>query len=343
MKILIIRRDNIGDLICTTPLIQALRQHDPDAQIDVLGNSYNVCVLQNNPDVNTVFAYQKLKHRRADQGLWRFISERVRLIYTLRKQHYDYAIMAGSSASKHALRLARQSRAKHLIGYYNDELKWMRAGDSGFATPAFDEHEVLAVHRLASPLGVNGEPPPMRLFADPREQQSARTIVQTHAAQRADKPLIGVHISARMKINQWPAAHFIEWIKRIDARYQARFMLLWTPGVGDDPLYPGDDLKAEQIIAALDKVPIIVQRTDGIAQLIGAEAVCDYIIGCDSGALHIGAALGKQILGLYTDIKIAHWRPWAVRHEALSAKRVEDITVDDAVAAFERLSRTHPS
>jgi heptosyltransferase-3 len=35
-KILIIRRDNIGDLVCTTPLIAALRQRFPAAWLGAL-------------------------------------------------------------------------------------------------------------------------------------------------------------------------------------------------------------------------------------------------------------------------------------------------------------------
>ena len=31
-KILVIRRDNIGDLVCTTPLISALRRRFPEAE-----------------------------------------------------------------------------------------------------------------------------------------------------------------------------------------------------------------------------------------------------------------------------------------------------------------------
>lgn len=44
MKILIIRRDNIGDLICTTPLFEAIRQHYPDAYLAALVNSYNALI-----------------------------------------------------------------------------------------------------------------------------------------------------------------------------------------------------------------------------------------------------------------------------------------------------------
>jgi len=40
-KILLVRNDNVGDLICTTPAIEALRKKYPDAQIDIVVNSYN--------------------------------------------------------------------------------------------------------------------------------------------------------------------------------------------------------------------------------------------------------------------------------------------------------------
>ena len=54
-KILVIRRDNIGDLVCTTPLLAALRARFPDAWIGVLANSYNAPVLSGYPHVNDVF------------------------------------------------------------------------------------------------------------------------------------------------------------------------------------------------------------------------------------------------------------------------------------------------
>src|SRR5690349_13319469 len=40
LRILIVRRDNIGDLVCTTPLIDALRAHLPKAWIAALVTTY---------------------------------------------------------------------------------------------------------------------------------------------------------------------------------------------------------------------------------------------------------------------------------------------------------------
>ena len=68
-RILIVRRDNIGDLVLTTPLIAALRAKKPDAWIGFLANSYNAPVLSGNPHLDAVFAYDKAKHR-PDKSRW---------------------------------------------------------------------------------------------------------------------------------------------------------------------------------------------------------------------------------------------------------------------------------
>jgi hypothetical protein len=62
-KILVIRRDNIGDLVCTTPLIHALRTRFPKARLDLLVNSYNAPLLVGHPDVDHLYVYTKAKHR----------------------------------------------------------------------------------------------------------------------------------------------------------------------------------------------------------------------------------------------------------------------------------------
>ncbi len=60
MKILVIRRDNIGDLVCTTPMLSGLRRRFPGAHIAVLVNSYNAPVLAGNPDIDEVCVYRKV-------------------------------------------------------------------------------------------------------------------------------------------------------------------------------------------------------------------------------------------------------------------------------------------
>ncbi len=63
MKILLVRNDNIGDLINTTPAITALRKYYPKAQIDILVNTENQSAIFNNSNINftesTIKSYTK--------------------------------------------------------------------------------------------------------------------------------------------------------------------------------------------------------------------------------------------------------------------------------------------
>ena len=46
MKILIIKRDKIGDMLLVTPMLEHLRASRPDAQIHMLANDYNAWIVE---------------------------------------------------------------------------------------------------------------------------------------------------------------------------------------------------------------------------------------------------------------------------------------------------------
>src|SRR4051812_2207811 len=151
-RFLIVRRDNIGDLVCTTPLIEALRAAHPKVWIGALVNTYNAEVLARNPALDEVLAYEKLKHRRG--SILSNVLERLRLRSHLRAQEFDAVLVP--SASEQSLRLARSLRAKRII-----------CESSGV-------HEVERTFSLAADLGVEGVPGLMRVFPDPKIVEELR-------------------------------------------------------------------------------------------------------------------------------------------------------------------------
>src|SRR5260370_1714834 len=56
-RILVIRIDFLGDMICTTAFLRELKKHWPDAEIHVLANRSNKAALDGNPDVSAVHTY----------------------------------------------------------------------------------------------------------------------------------------------------------------------------------------------------------------------------------------------------------------------------------------------
>ena len=89
-----VRRDNIGDLVCTTPLLAALRRAWPQAWIGALVNSYNAAVLDRNPDLDEVLVYTKLKHLEAGRSVLGALAGRIGDLWRLRRRRLDCVVLA---------------------------------------------------------------------------------------------------------------------------------------------------------------------------------------------------------------------------------------------------------
>lgn len=338
-RFLVIRRDNIGDLVCTTPLIHALRQHYPTATITALVNSYNAPVLANNPDIDAVFAYTKAKHRPHGTSIAKVYWDRLRLFARLRKFHFDYAILAAPGFQPRLLRLARFAGAKHVLGFIEPGKPDASAIDHAVPYEADKpQHEAEAVFQLLAPLGIKGPPPAAQVFPQPDEV--ARATDALHSAIPARPPLlIGIHISARKASQRWSAQNFATLMKRLHEEHKAAFMLFWSPGETGNPLHPGDDAKAQEITTATTGIPVLAYPTHNLEQLVAGLTLCDMVICSDGGAMHLAAGLGKPILCFFGKSDAKRWHPWGVPHRVLqpTSQNVIDISVEDAMRGFANL------
>ncbi|MBS1141137.1 MAG: hypothetical protein H6R13_2590 [Proteobacteria bacterium] len=316
MNILIIRRDNIGDLVCTTPMLAALRKALPDAWIGVLVNQYNVAVMQGNPDVNEVFAYRKAKHRGPGEGKLGIWLETAGLLWKLRRKGIDVAIVASPGGDRYA----RLVGARRIIA----------------DKPGAPFHEVEAVGKLLAPLGIEPELGPLQLSPVPEVVAAMRPKL----AELAGRKIWAIHLSAREKSRRWPAEKYIELIERL-ASPERGFALFWSPGAADHPAHPGDDEKAAQVLAACSgkgAVPVVTERLE---ELIAALSLCNGFVGADGGAMHLAAALNLKTVALFenSEAKRTRWYPWGARHVLLQPATfaVADIAIDAVEAAVREL------
>ena len=339
-RVLVVRRDNIGDLVCTTPLLQALRARYPGARLAVLVTSYNAAVIDHHPAPDRVYRYTKLKHRGSGGMIFSLLTRRLHMLWHLRREQFDYAILAGAGFQPRVARLVRWLGVRQIVGYVEPGDPRSRLIDIGVRRPSAPLHQVELVFKLLRPLGIEGTPPPVQSFPDPAEVEAARQRLTAHGY-RLGARIVGVHISTRKPSNRWPDEKYVELIRRLHATYSATFVLLWAPGDAANPRHPGDDASAVAIKSALPGVPVVAYPMGPLSQLIADLSLCDLVITSDGGAMHIAAGLGKPILCFFGDTDATHWRPWAVSHELLQppSRRAADISVDEAVRAFERLMR----
>jgi ADP-heptose:LPS heptosyltransferase/O-antigen ligase len=340
MRILVIRRDNIGDLVCTTPLFAALRARYPRAHIAALVNSYNAAVLDGNRDLDAVHVYTKLKHRRPGQSRLGILFWRLRMLARLRREAFDYVVLAKAGFDRQGLSLARQLRRRHVVGF-------LQAGETAHrditlplaGPPRSDLHEVEVMKLLAEKLDARDAPGRLRIYPDPARVQAwgARHPALTKGA------WIAAHIGAREPRRRWPIARWADLVEQLTAAPGMRVLLLWAPGPADDPRHPGDDDKAAAILGQIkNRDCVVAAPTSELPDLIAALALCDAFIGADGGAMHLAAALGLPSVALFdnNEDNKRRWHPWQVPHELVCAsmREVADISVEEVALAWRRLA-----
>lgn len=337
MKVLVIRRDNIGDLICTTPLFQALRCQYPQAYLVALVNSYNAPVILGNPHLNAVFAYTKGKHA-AGESVWQAYLRRAKLLWQLRQMKFDYVILATSGFASRSLNLARILAPRHIVGFVTD-----RAGSARIdcAIPHGEGgklHESEDMFRLLAPLDIAGDIPGLTVVPDAAHVAVLRGQLPAIVVAGAG-PLVALHISARKEKQRWPIEHFAELARRLRADYSARFLIFWSPGDENNPFHPGDDGKAARLLELLTDFPVALVPTQRLAELIAGLSLCDVAVLSDGGAMHVAAGLGKPVVCFFGNSSAERWHPWGVPYELLQkpSRDVSDISVDEAADAFARL------
>ena len=347
-RILVIRRDNIGDLVCTTPLIAALRARYPRAHIAALVNSYNADVLEGNPALDAVHVYTKLKHRAPSETALKVISGKLRLFAALRRQRFDCVLLAKSGFDRQGLALARRIRPRAVVGFAPAD--GHRASGLTHAVPpapAADLHEVEVLARLAASLGVDDALGPLHAYPSPARVAEWRARLPEISGQR-DRKWIALHVSAREPGRHWPAEKFAALIDRLGKAGPIGFVLLWAPGPADDSRHPGDDDKAQAILCgAPEGAPVLAAPTTRLADLIAVLSLCEAFIGADGGALHLATAVGLPIVALFENLehKKRHWHPWRVPYElvAPATRDIADIAVEQVAEAWNRLEGRLPA
>ncbi|MGV0999488.1 MAG: glycosyltransferase family 9 protein [Fluviibacter sp.] len=337
-KILVIRRDNIGDLVCTTPLFSALRVRYPKAQIAALVNTYNAEVLRGNPDLDLVFVYKKLKHVSGSVSRIKAICERISLMMKLRRWNPDVTVLAKAGYDKHGLNFAHQIGARQIVGFLpENSTAGMKLPDIALSTPECTSvHEVEAVHQLLKSLDVHVMPGPLKVY--PNAEVAAKLKEKTPVA----SPCIALHISAREVERRWGLQNFIVLTQNIlEMRPKSQLLLFWAPGKAGDPHHPGDDEAAAELLKVVASDRLIPVATQNLTELIGALSVCDLFIGTDGGALHLAAGLNKPCVALFENLpsKLNHWYPWQVPNRVVhgGGPEVASIRVEQVMSALDAL------
>ncbi|TFZ48235.1 lipopolysaccharide heptosyltransferase family protein [Serratia proteamaculans] len=335
-NILIIRRDNIGDLVCTTPLIEGVKIAYPDAKLYLLINKVSQDVVKNNPHIEKVFVYKKAKHKAKNETTLGVYFERLMIFLKLRKIKFDAAILANPVPCKYSLRLAKMAGISNIIG--------ADLGTADIHHPFRKEnfsgkHQVEHTYSYLSAITEQHIPiPPVRVYLTAEERQQA--------AQRLQKCLppveqvFAVHISSRSPKRRWPIERYAEIINRLLAEQNTGVLIFWSPQGTLTPDDVGDQKRAEQLLALCQNERVALYPTASVRELLAGFDLCDRVLCSDGGQMHLAAALNKDMVVFFGDTDKESWHPWTGRYQILQTESGDciDVSVEDVWQRIQTLN-----
>ena len=301
-KILVIRLDHLGDVAMTRPALQALFNHFPHAQIDLLVPAETAPLLQDSREVRKILTMEHSWFSKSSlKEQWR---EAQNILGHLKEQHYDLGIDFRGDLRN--ILLMAFAGIPERFGYG-------RTGGGFLLTYlgkySRKEHQVELNRKLLRPLGIDEEPAnePF-LYSQSRKLQfweSTGRLLPEGA-----RPRIVIHPGAGYPSKRWPASKFKTLIERILAENLGPIILI---GTETEKNLLSLDVRDPRLIDLRGKT-----RLEELPILLDA---CHVFIGNDSGPSHIAAAQGLPLILLFSGTNDALvWHPWAksialIRHE----------------------------
>jgi heptosyltransferase-2 len=292
-RVLVVRLDEIGDVVMTTPFLRELRQTLPEASITLLVKPSIRNLVALCPYVNEVLTYDRGISRYSGplQGSWRAL----RLAYRhLWARHFDLVIVPRWEIELHHHSLvAYLSGAPVRVGYSQDRIvhggRFSRRFDPLFTHLLTDhtlKHEVERGLDVIRFLGGTARHDRLELWVGEEDESFADEFLASRGIY-PDKTVIALGPGAGLPRRMWPLENFVGLGECLRSKYRARLLILG--GVGEEPL--GEELQrqlGDTVVNAVGRATL--RQTGAILKR------CHLYVGNDAGPMHLAAAAGIPVV-----------------------------------------------
>jgi len=297
-RILVIRTDRIGDVILTLPMLEVLRHNYPEAHIAILVRYYTRELLENNPHVDEVLLY--------DDGV--SMTPLREMAATIRGKNFDVAFLTYPR-----FRLAWLVRLSGVP---------LRIG-TGYRWYSFLLNKRVYVHRkvaerheaeynidLVKAIGCEvGDIPSPRLAVSQRSAEDIKMLLPRLGVSPNGR-LVILHPGSGGSAREWRPENFGQLGRRLARITDVQVVI--TGGAGEETL-------TRQVAGIVGPSTPVV---DGLSlkQYAALTAQASLLVANSTGPLHIAAAVGTPVVGLYpqvTAMNPTRWSPYTTKKRIL--------------------------
>jgi lipopolysaccharide heptosyltransferase I len=306
MHFLVIRLSSIGDIVHTLPAVAALGETFPGAGIDWAIEPRYAPLLQGNPFVKRVLAFDTLGWRRRLASAVT-LEEVARSVFELRELPFD-AVIDFQGLVKSAL-IARLSRARERIGFSEYGLREPLA--AAFYTERVPIREGVHVveESLALVERLGATMPSRERWRFPLPQRAEDDEFVEHQLSRLEaQEFMIINPGGGWTAKRWAPGNYVELIQRLERVLPWRILVTGSPE--EEPLM-------EEIVARARPSRAILFRST-LMQFIALARRAKLFVGGDTGPLHLAAAVGTPIVAIYGPTDPARNGPFSAADIALT-------------------------
>lgn len=286
MHFLILRTDNIGDLILTLPVLAKLKQYYPDAKITLLARHYTHDIIERAVDIDGFIAIEDLK----------VMTEEERTAYL---KSFNFDVFLPIHPAKDPVIWARQAKIPVRVGHIHRNYMILNSNRLIFRIKRkrCDLHQVQLCLQFLKGLNLP--------YEMPREEMESLIRLKPVNPSKKVKALLNpkafnlvIHPGTNGHTLEWPVEHFAALMRLLPANVK-----VFVTGSPKEEEKYGHLLKNHPNATGLFGTLSLSELTDFLGSVDGV------IVG-STGPLHVSAALGTKVIGLFPpqqDLNVQRW------------------------------------
>lgn len=302
-RILIVRTDRIGDVILTLPMARVLKQHFPQSSVSMLIREYTAELVREDPNVDEIL----YDDRSGNQvSVWN-------LVRLLREKKFDVVFHTHPRVRLAVITWLAGIPVRVGTGY-----RWY---SFLFNRRVYEHRKTAQLHELeynlnllkavGCPLGDQDSVPSLKV-RDADTERVTRMLRNKGVA--TYEKIVILHPGSGGSARDWSVENFALLGKRISGMPDVKVVV--TGGAGE-----ADLVKRVQTISGPSSVALCNELNLG--EYAALAKMASVFVANSTGTIHIAAAVGTPVIGLYPQLvplSAARWGPYTERNVIFSPK-----------------------
>ncbi|GBE05969.1 MAG TPA: lipopolysaccharide heptosyltransferase family protein [Nitrospirae bacterium] len=293
-NILVVRRNNIGDMICAIPMLRTLRKEFPAAHITVLADKSNAGIIKGASFIDDLLVYEK-EGSRANKylGYYRTLEQKKRVfdLVITAKAGFSSLLAFISLASGAGIRMGCVPDKWHPMQIcYNLPVKNCRRWKS--------LHQVDGLLEFIKTIGIKNTVKDINIEIAQSSRDMVSDFFQKNAITGSDN-IVVFNVSNNKPENTWPIERFRETAGILSDHYKITFLIASASSDKDGAVRLSEETGLRSFYF----------ESPGVMDFAALAAASDLLICGEGGAMHIGSGVNTPTVSLWSTLRPVKWTP----------------------------------